>query len=115
MFSIPFAPRALIRPVVLAGVAALLSAAAPIMRPAAAAEVTHMQVSQASFGATQNLSLMLNKSVIIDLPADVKEVIVSQPSVAPTIMRTKRRAIIQGAAAGGTNVFFLDDAGRTAQ
>src|SRR5690606_12476775 len=37
--------------------------------------------------------------------------IVSQPAVAGAIMRNKRRAVIQGSAAGGTNIFFLDAAG----
>src|SRR5690606_20530550 len=48
-----------------------------------------------------------------DLPAGVAEVVVSQPGVAAAIMRTRTRAIVQGIAEGGTNIIFLDDAGRT--
>ena len=75
------------------------------------AQVSHLRVGAKSYGGTQRLEVSLNKSVIVDLPADVTEVIVSQPGVAGAIMRSKRRAIIQGVAAGGTNIFFLDAGG----
>jgi len=65
-----------------------------------------------SMGSSQNVQLGLNKSLIVQLPTDVSEVIVSQPSVAGAIMRNKRSSIIQGVGAGETNVFFLDGYGR---
>lgn len=77
------------------------------------AEITHLRVSSGAVGATQRISLEINKSLIVDLPANVGEVIVSQPSVAGAMMRSKSRAIIQGVGAGDTNIFFLDTAGRT--
>ncbi|MHB1102365.1 MAG: type II and III secretion system protein family protein [Devosia sp.] len=77
------------------------------------AETTHLQVSKGAYGATQPISLGINKSLIVDLPANVGEVIVSQPEVAAAVMRSKNRAIIQGVAAGDTNIFFLDPSGRT--
>lgn len=76
-----------------------------------AAEVTHVQVT--NIGVNQSLSIGLNKSVIVDLPVDASEVIVSQPGVANAILRNKRRAIVQSTGAGDTNMFFLDAAGRT--
>jgi pilus assembly protein CpaC len=75
------------------------------------AERTHLTV--AAYGLTEEFNLELNKSIIVDLPGDVSEVIVSQPAVAGTVMRTTRRAIIQGVSAGNTNIFFLDSTGRT--
>lgn len=72
-------------------------------------------VASSSYGAQRDLDLELNKSMIIDLPAGVAEVIVSQPSVAAAIMRTRTRAIVQGIGGGDTNIFFIDDAGRTIQ
>ncbi len=83
--------------------------------------VTSASISQAqdngfllisSMGSSQNVQLGLNKSLIVQLPSDVSEVIVSQPSVAGAIMRNKRSSIIQGVGAGETNVFFLDGYGR---
>jgi pilus assembly protein CpaC len=103
---IPLSARALL-------FAGLLASALAVAPAPAFADTSHLRLTQASFGSTQQLSIDLNKSVIVDLPVDVKEVIVGQPSVAPTIMRSKRRAIIQGGAAGSTNIFFLDGAGQT--
>lgn len=79
--------------------------------PAMALDITHVNVSQ--IGVSQSISMGLNKSVIVDLPVDAGEVIVSQPAVANAILRNKRRAIIQSAGGGDTNIFFLDAAGRT--
>lgn len=70
-----------------------------------------LRISRAETGATQRLELGVNKSVIVDLPVQVREVIVSQPGVAAAIMRSKQRAIVQGISIGDTNIFFLDAAG----
>ena len=77
------------------------------------AEVTHISISGKAFGGSKDVSMGMNKSVIIDLPADAQEVIVSQPAVANAIMRTKRRAVLQSVGSGDTNIFFLDAQGRT--
>lgn len=97
-------------------VAALAALAIAGLAPTGASfaqDATHLRVSSAAYGATQRISVGVNKSIIVDLPADAREVIVSQPAVAGAIMRSKSRAIIQGASVGGTNIFFLDQAGRT--
>ncbi|GHA31934.1 secretin [Devosia pacifica] len=95
-----------------AGVSALFLSV-PLAGHAKATEVQQAHLTAQGFGTTQQFSLDLNKSVILDLPAEVAEVIVSEPNVAGTIMRTTRRAIIQGVSEGSTNIFFLDAAGRT--
>jgi pilus assembly protein CpaC len=85
---------------------------APLGLPVAqGVEPNHLRIGAGAYGITQSLEVGLNKSLIVDLPADVHEVIVSQPSVAGAIMRHKRRAIVQGIASGGTNIIFLDRAG----
>lgn len=101
----PLRILALVGCVSLAGLGATLPALAQ-------AQVT---IASASYGGQRNLDLELNKSMIVDLPAGVAEVIVSQPTVAAAIMRTRTRAIVQGIGGGDTNIFFLDDAGRTIQ
>lgn len=73
----------------------------------------HVSISPNAYGATREMQIELNKTVLVDLPAGAAEVIVSQPSVAAAIMRTRTRAIVQAVAAGDTNIFFLDDNGRT--
>lgn len=76
-------------------------------------ETTHLRVSNKAYGATQNIELEVNKSMIVDLPAGVGEVVATQPGVATVIMRSKSRAIVQGVSGGDTNIFFLDQATRT--
>ena len=85
---------------------------APIgLTDADGAEANHLRIGPGAYGITQALEVGLNKSMIIDLPADVHEVIVTQPGVTGAIMRHKRRVILQGVGAGDTNIFFLDAAG----
>lgn len=72
----------------------------------------HLRISNGEIGVTQYVEVSQNKSVIIDLPTEVGEVIVSQPTVATAIMRSKRRAIVQGVSIGETNIFFLNARGQ---
>jgi pilus assembly protein CpaC len=80
---------------------------------AALAEETHVTITPAAYGSTRAFEIEINKTALVDLPAGAAEVIVSQPSVAAAIMRTRTRAIIQGITGGDTNIFFLDDRGQT--
>ncbi len=72
---------------------------------------SQLALGGSGYGKSQKVSLGLNKSMIVDLPTDVGEVIVSQPSITQLVMRTKTRAIVQGIGAGETNIFFLDGVG----
>lgn len=119
MFPAPTAPAArsflgetLRLTAVATAIAVVLGLSPLALQPVHAAETTHIRVT-GSYGRTQTVTLDVNKSMLIDLPADVSEVIVSQPGVANAILRSKRRAIIQATGAGETNIFFLDSAGRT--
>ena len=98
----------LARPLAIAFVATSLGLS---LATVAQADQTYLKVSNRALGVTQELSLEVNKSMIVDLPTNVGEVVVSQPTVATAVMRSKTRAIIQGAAGGDTNIFFLDGAG----
>ena len=101
----------------LAAMAAALGVAfglAPLaVESARAFETTHLRVGNQAYGATQNIELAVNKSMIVDLPAGVGEVVATQPSVATVVMRSKSRAIVQGVSGGDTNIFFLDQSART--
>lgn len=61
---------------------------------------------------TRFLSLGVGKSVIIDLPRDVKDVLVADPKIANAVVRSTQRAYIIGAAVGQTNVVFFDADGQ---
>ena len=54
------------------------------------------------------LALGIGKSVIIDLPREVKDVLVADPKIANAVVRSSQRAYIIGAAVGQTNVVFFD-------
>ena len=77
------------------------------------ASEAQLVITPASYGAHRAVEIEINKSMLVDLPACVAEVIVSQPAIAAGIMRTRTRAILQGLNPGTTNIIFLDDAGRT--
>lgn len=65
-------------------------------------------------GGAQSASLVLpfGKSAIIDLPADARDILVSNPQIADATVRTPRRAYVIGRALGQTNLFFFDANGR---
>jgi Pilus formation protein N terminal region len=58
------------------------------------------------------LKLGLKKAVVIDLPADIKEVLLADQKTVAVVVRTMRRVYIIGAALGKTNIFFYDGDGR---
>ncbi len=58
------------------------------------------------------LSLGIGKSIVIDLPRDIKDVLVADPKIANTVVRSTQRAYIIGAAVGQTNIVFFDSAGQ---
>ena len=96
-----------------AALGALLGLAPVGLSAANGFETSHLKVSRQAYGATQNIELEVNKSMIVDLPAGVGEVVATQPGIATVVMRTKSRAIVQGVAGGDTNIFFIDQATRT--
>jgi pilus assembly protein CpaC len=57
------------------------------------------------------LPLGIGKSVVIDLPRDIKDVLVADPKIANAVVRSAQRAYIIGAAVGQTNIVFFDAAG----
>jgi pilus assembly protein CpaC len=58
------------------------------------------------------LSLGVGKSIVIDLPRDIKDVLVADPKIANAVVRSAQRAYIIGAAVGQTNIVFFDSAGQ---
>jgi len=58
------------------------------------------------------LSLGIGKSVVIDLPREIKDVLVADPKIANAVVRSAQRAYIIGATVGQTNIVFFDAAGQ---
>jgi pilus assembly protein CpaC len=66
----------------------------------------------ASEAKVRFLALGIGKSVIVDLPRDIKDVLVADPKIANAVVRSAQRAYIIGAAVGQTNVVFFDAEGQ---
>jgi pilus assembly protein CpaC len=58
------------------------------------------------------IALGIGKSVVIDLPRDIRDVLVADPKIANAVIRSARRAYLIGAGVGQTNIFFFDAQGR---
>ncbi|HXB76805.1 MAG TPA: type II and III secretion system protein family protein [Bradyrhizobium sp.] len=85
----------------------------PALIPAVAAD--YRPVPQAAADGQMNarfLSLGVGKSIVIDLPRDIKDVLVADPKIANAVVRSAQRAYIIGAAVGQTNIVFFDSAGQ---
>ncbi|MEH2495020.1 pilus assembly protein CpaC [Bradyrhizobium sp. AZCC 1678] len=57
------------------------------------------------------VSLGIGKSFVIDLPREIKDVLVADPKIANAVVRSTQRAYIIGAAVGQTNIVFFDSTG----
>ena len=99
------------RALLLSTVAALTFA--PLLA-AAAAESEKDPVTTSAIGPVKMrfLSLGIGKSVVVDLPRDVKDVLVADPKIANAVVRSSQRAYIIGGAIGQTNVVFFDADGQ---
>ncbi len=60
----------------------------------------------------REVAVGLNKSLVIDLPRDARDILVSNPSIADAVIRTPRRIYITGIAVGQSNVIIFDGVGR---
>lgn len=94
---------------------AAAAAACALLAALAAAPAGVAQTRAAvSTGAAQRLiNLPRGTSFAVDLPADARDVIVSNPQVAEAMLHSPRRITVIGIAPGETDAVFLDAAGRT--
>jgi pilus assembly protein CpaC len=58
------------------------------------------------------IPLGIGKSEVVDLPRDVKDVLVADPKVANAVIRSSRRAYLIGVTIGQTSIFFFDAQGQ---
>lgn len=83
----------------------------PALTPVVASDYRVPVVSDNQINA-RFLSLGIGKSIVIDLPRDIKDVLVADPKIANAVIRSAQRAYIIGAAVGQTNIVFFDSAGQ---
>jgi pilus assembly protein CpaC len=82
----------------------------PVLTPVVASDYRVAPVADGQMNA-RYLSLGIGKSVVIDLPREIKDVLVADPKIANAVVRSTQRAYIIGAAVGQTNIIFFDSAG----
>lgn len=96
----------------LAAVTAFAVAVTPAISTANTDGVQLVRITQGGVGNQTDLLLALNKAAIVDLPADARDVLLSNPDIADAVVRTARRVYVIGRRVGMTNAFFFDAAGR---
>ncbi len=101
-----------------AAVAVLVVATWAVPYNAASAAATELTASGAQAIVvtgdfeSRSVALGTGKSVVLDFPRDIKDVLVANPKIANAVIRSSRRAYIIGNEVGQTSVFFFDAEGR---
>lgn len=77
-----------------------------------ASELQHQSFLRvAASGKAQKITLGLNKSMIIELPREVRDVMVSNPAKIDAVMQSSTRAYVIGKDVGEANIVFTDKNG----
>jgi pilus assembly protein CpaC len=105
------------RKIVLLGLAAALCTGAPALAQnndqLGGAPAQQMAVPDANAAdVTQDITLTVNKSYMIEFDTEIDDVIVGNPAIADVVARDRRRVAVMGTAPGETNIVFLDRSGR---
>jgi pilus assembly protein CpaC len=95
--------------------AASLAVLSGVMPGAALASDQHqsfLRIGDHALGTSQQIKLGLNKSMIVELPRPVRDVMVSNPAQIDAVMQSSTRAYIIGKQLGEANVMFTDKDGK---
>jgi pilus assembly protein CpaC len=79
----------------------------PALTPVVANDQAAVPTADGGSTKVRFLALGIGKSVVVDLPNDIKDVLVADPKIANAVIRSAHRAYIIGAAVGQTNVVFF--------
>jgi pilus assembly protein CpaC len=71
-----------------------------------------MDIAMAGEAVNRTVKLGLNKALVVDLPRDARDVLISNPSIADAVMRTPRRMYLTGVAIGQASIIVFDRAGQ---
>src|ERR1700753_814272 len=94
-------------------IAILIAAFAVVASPAFARDPATRVINVATHGAaqSQHITLGVDKAALVQLDADARDVLVSNPTVVDAVVRTPRRIFLLAQKTGQTNAFFFDGAG----
>lgn len=85
----------------------LADAPAVLQTAVARADGADSIVTIAGLNTKRTLRLGLNKALVVDLPADAHDILVSDPKMADAVTRTSRRIYLFGKTVGQTNIFIF--------
>jgi pilus assembly protein CpaC len=105
--KMPF-PRMLL----LTGAALLFAGTVGLAGVAAADTVTTGTGTYDAGSVERAVKVGLDKSLVIDLPRDARDILVSNPKIADAVIRTPRRIYVTGVALGQSNVIVFDRGGQ---
>ncbi|HKQ46166.1 MAG TPA: type II and III secretion system protein family protein [Rhizomicrobium sp.] len=71
-----------------------------------------MTISARGASSHQRLTLSLDKAAVVQLDADARDVLVSNPDLVDAVVRTPRRIFLLATKVGQTNAFFFDAQGK---
>ena len=71
-----------------------------------------MQISTRGASSHQRITLPLDKAAVVQLDADARDVLVSNPDMVDAVVRTPRRIFLLATKVGQTNAFFFDASGK---
>lgn len=75
------------------------------------AQSSHRSLLRVGAGGPRQIKLGLNKSMIVELPREVREVMVSNPEQVDAVMQSSTRAYLIGKKIGEANILFIDGDG----
>lgn len=61
----------------------------------------------------RRIDLGIGGSIVLDLPADAREIFIGNPAIANAVIRSPRKLYVIGTAEGQTNLYAMDEEGRT--
>ena len=97
---------------VAAAIALVTPAASAQTRPVNEAGARVMQISTRGASSHQRITLPLDKAAVVQLDADARDVLVSNPDMVDAVVRTPRRIFLLATKVGQTNAFFFDASGK---
>jgi len=94
---------------------ALTLAAGSALAASVNTDVNHTGLLRIGFNeklpATRQIVIGLDKSMVVELPRDLKDVVVSNPLNLDAVVQTSNRVFLIGKKMGDANVFFFDENG----
>jgi pilus assembly protein CpaC len=102
----------LLRLVLLAATLCAAQTASAAPADDASARTIVVSTRGAALPVHQRVTLGLGKAAVVEIDADARDVMVSNPDIVDAVVRTPRRVVLMGQKGGQTNAFFFDGAGK---